>query len=296
MKTTGLFKCHIYKIHVETINDVINIVPFGDIHRFAPLCNVEKWYESIERMKSLDHDNTYFLGMGDYDDLMSASERAVFDNPKIHESTRETLDDFASAKTFELAKELDFMKGRIIGMLGGNHYYEFPSGMTSDHKLCEHLNTTYLGVSSVIRLSVSQGKRGSSSSLDIWAHHGMGASRLVGGSINRVEQMREGMHCDVYLMGHDHQRAAVPVDLLVPSGGGAGVFRVKRKTQWLCRTGSFLNAYQDGKASYIVDAARGPVNQGHIELQVSLNREEIKPTKAGRKRSDSLSLSVKALV
>lgn len=290
--TTGIFKCHEHRVKINSLKDRLTLVPFGDVHRFAPLCNVERWHESLDRMKSLE--NPIFLGMGDYDDLMSASERAIINNPKIHESTRETLEDFADSKTYELAQELDFMRGRLIGLVGGNHYFEYQTGITSDQKLCEHLDCPFLGVSTIIRLVLCYGKK--TASIDIWAHHGKGASRLIGGSINRVEQMREAMHADVYMMGHDHQRAAVPVDTLQPGTTRCGKFGVNRRTQWLCRTGSFLNAYEDGKAGYIVDACRGPVNHGHIELELSMRREEVREGKERKVKLDTVSIEINARI
>ena len=210
--TDGLFTLNEYEIQMPGYNQPIHIVPFGDVHRNAPSCNVEKWLDSLEQMKRLD--NAYFLGMGDYDDLMSASEREVFASPKVHESTRKSLDDFADAKTKDLAKELRFMKGKLLGLLGGNHYYLYQTGITSDQKLADKLDCRYLGCSSVIRAQLRmkgvQRSSASSFALDIWAHHGKGAARLVGGSFNRVEQMREAFHCDIYCV--DEQTEILSAD------------------------------------------------------------------------------------
>jgi len=269
--TTGILKLATHKIECPKWDEPIHIVPFGDVHRHAPMCNVKKWKRSLEKMKQLP--NAYFLGMGDYDDLMSASERAAFTSPKFHESTRETLDDFAKSKTFALAKELDFMRGRLIGLVGGNHFYPFQNGTDSDQLLCDHLDCPYLGVSAMIRLQFSVKKGGGKGmSVDMWAHHGKGASRLIGGSINRVEQMREALHADVYLMGHDHRRAAVPLSIMELTSGRNGL-HLKYRKQWLCRTGSFLNAYSDGEESYIVEACKGPVDLGYIVLTMTPTRD-----------------------
>lgn len=284
--TTGVFTLTHHRITDCKWGEPIHIIPFGDIHRHAPLCNVEKWKAALKKMAKLP--NAYFLGMGDYDDLMSASERALFASPRLHESTRETLDDFAKAKTFALAKELDFMRGRLIGLIGGNHYYEFPNGTNTDQLLCDHLDCKFLGVSGVIRLAFKVGKDSGTMAVDMWAHHGKGASRLIGGSINRVEQMREAFHCDVYLMGHDHKRAAVPVSIIELKNRGR-VLKTHHRKQWLCRTGSFLNAYEDGGEGYIVDACRSPVDQGYIVLTMT-------PTRSCKGGDDVKEIDIHALI
>jgi len=274
--TTGIFTLHKHTITFKKWNEPILLVPFGDVHRNAPLCNTEKWLESLDQMRKLK--NAYFIGMGDYDDLASASEREVFASPKVHESTRQSLDDFAKAKTKELGKELAFMRGRCIGLLGGNHFWDFPDGTNTDNMLCGLLDCRYLGVSSVIRLVfASASKHTSTIAVDLWAHHGKGASRLVGGSFNRVEQMREAFHADVYLMGHDHKRGAVPVTIMEPKEAN-GKLTIHHKKQWLCRTGSFLSAYANNEQSYIVDAAKGPVDQGYILLQMIPKRSQANGT------------------
>lgn len=274
MLTTGLFTLHRHEIKIKKIAPV-EIWPFGDIHRNAPMCHVELWKQFLEDAKAAvdDGKNVLFLGMGDYDDLMSASERALISNGKLHESTLETLEDFAKSKTYGLAQELDFMRGRLIGCLNGNHYFEFQSGITSDELLCDHLKCKFLGVSAMIRLTINyQGKK---HILDLWAHHGKGASRLVGGSINRVEQMRETMHADIYLMGHDHKKGVVPVDCLeLRDKDQYSGLRLHHKVQLLCRTGSYLRGYTPGKASYIADRCAAPCALGNIVIQVRPHHRE----------------------
>ncbi len=108
--------------------------------------------------------------------------------------------------------------------------------------------------------------------LDIWAHHGAGGSRLPGGSINRVEQMREISEADVYVMGHDHKRGGWPASPRLHLGNSSkSGLQLKSRQQWLIRSGSFLRSYEDGKRNYNVDSARGPCSIGHVELIVNVD-------------------------
>ena len=73
MQTTGIFTIHEFEIPISSFNEPIYLIPFGDVHRSAPLCHTEKWLEFLDWAKNKKR--CYFLGMGDYDDLASASER-----------------------------------------------------------------------------------------------------------------------------------------------------------------------------------------------------------------------------
>lgn len=275
MKTTGLFTLHKYKIPLAKVNKPIRLVLFGDVHRDAPLHAKDAWQDFLEYARGLK--DAYFLGMGDYVDSASTSERDCLRRASLHESTTTDLESLASAKVALLAKELSFMRGRLIGLIGGNHYFQFESGQTTDHKLCERLSCKFLGVSTFARLQFEC--NGTKQSFDVWAHHGAGGARLPGGSINRVDQMREWAVADLYAMGHDHKRGIFPANPQLrlehsSTKQADGGLWLKSRQQWLARTGSFLAAYQDGQRSYVVDGARGPCSLGHVELEITWRDEQ----------------------
>ncbi len=266
MKTTGIFSTHRYTINVPRAGVPMRLVFFGDVHRDSPLHAKDKWQEFLKYARGLK--NAWFIGMGDYLDSTSTSERECLGASHYHETLKTDLAQIAAAKVSLMEKELSFMKGRLVGLLNGNHYYQFESGINSDQKLCEKLGCKFLGVSSFVRLTfVSAGK---TANFDLWLHHGAGGARLPGGSINRVDQMREAADADAYAMGHDHKRSVVPANprLHLEHSSRSGLI-LRQKQQWLMRTGSFLKAYEDGEVSYNADAARGPCSLGHVELEVT---------------------------
>jgi hypothetical protein len=188
MQTTGIFTTHTFDIPFGKTNEPIYLIPFGDVHRSSPMCDEGRWMEFLAWAKTKPR--CYFLGMGDYDDLGSSSERLLLGNPNLHDSTVQTLENLYLKHTKRFVKEIEFMRGRIIGLLEGNHYGEFQNGTTTTQKMAEMMGCKYLGVSTFIRLSFkSKTNHKTCMATDIWAHHGKGASRLVGGSLNRVEQM-----------------------------------------------------------------------------------------------------------
>lgn len=269
MQTTGLFTTHKVEIEVTKLNEPIYLIPFGDVHRSSPMCHEGKWREFL--MWAKDKRRCLFLGMGDYDDLASASERKILVNKDLHDSTTATINKLYKSHVEQLSKELSFMNGKLIGLIEGNHYAEFPNGMTSTQMMAEKLDTKYLGCSAFIRLSFKYAKT-MTEAIDIWAHHGKGASRLVGGSLNRVQQMAEAAEADIYLMGHDHKKSVGMADRLFLSEG-SGHMNLRHRKQLYIRTGSFLKGYEADRVSYVADMALSPTNLGVVKIEITPRRK-----------------------
>lgn len=270
MKTTGIFTTHYFKIPVKKSDEVYYLIPFGDVHRSSPLCHVEKWKEFLEWAQKKER--SYFLGMGDLDDLISSKERVVFHNRTIHDSTIDTFDIMYKEYTERLAKELEFMRGKLIGMIEGNHFAVLKNGMTTTQYLCQLLDCKYLGCSSFIRLVFPYGGNGGTK-VDVWAHHGLGAARLVGGSLNKVQQMAEAAHADVYCMGHDHKKSVGTSSRLMLSGCGEKI-KLKHKKQLYVRTGSFLKGYEPEQVSYVADMALNPADLGVVKIEMTPKKKQ----------------------
>jgi hypothetical protein len=211
--------------------------------------------------------------MGDYDDLVSTSEREGLCSARMHDSTIKTIEDIYRQHTDRLAKEISFMKDKCLGLIEGNHYGVFQNGTTTTQRLCESLNCKYLGCSSFIRLTFAPTFHGNkTNSLDIWAHHGIGAGRLIGGSINNVARMMSAAEADIYLMGHDHHKSAAPVTRLRLNSGAK--LKLSHRKALLCRTGSFLRGFVPGEVSYVVDAAYSPTDLGVVKIEMTPRRDQ----------------------
>jgi hypothetical protein len=272
----------------KTESSKIRIGIFGDVHRDSPACDVGAWKEQLAEWKK--DPNMFFIGLGDYHDFASHSERIILDDPKLHESTKSRIDDWRAKTVDEYVQEISFMKDRILGLIEGNHRWKFGDGTTSTQRMCQKLNATYMGITGIIRLCLARGvvgKTNSSAAIDIWCHHGLGGSRLVGGSINRVEQMREVFpNMDMYILGHDHRRLAVPVSCLTITDTH-GAMAVKQKRQWLIRSGSYLKGYDPGKANYVCKALMPPSDLGSVTAEITLCRDQ-------RRGQDMLWADIKA--
>jgi hypothetical protein len=273
MKTCGLFEVHKFHIPNTILNKPVYLIPWGDVHRSSPMCHEEKWKEFLAWARSKK--DAYFLGVGDYDDLVSTSEREGLAGARLHDSTRQTVEQIYRQHTDRLVKEISFMKGRCLGLIEGNHYGVFQNGTTTTQRMCEALDCKYLGCSAFIQLTMD--RRGGTTAIDLWVHHGMGAARLVGGSLNRVQQMAEAAEADIYLMGHDHKKSVATITRLKLNHTGSSL-RLSHRKALLIRTGSFLRGYVPGKVSYVADAMMNPTDLGCVKIELTPRREDTKET------------------
>lgn len=263
MKQDGLFTLHHFRISAK-IGRPQRLICFSDVHREAPMHADDHWKRFLAYAKKKQ--GALFLGLGDYLDGCSTSERKVLG--ELHESTEASLAGVARGMTHQLANELAFTKGRMIGLIGGNHFYPLKEG-TSDSLLASLLQTNYLGCSAIIRLTFDLGIHGEVD-YDIGCHHGTGGGATPGATFNNLEKMLDRFDVDLVLSGHDHKKGCIPSHprmrpVTLPKGGLA----LREKTPWLGRTGSFLKSYVPGEVSYNVDAGRGPCALGHIEFEIT---------------------------
>lgn len=291
MKTTGIFTLHRHIIKFKKYGEGILLIPFGDVHRSSPLHHRDKWKEFLAWAKK--QKNAYFLGMGDYDDLTSTSERSVLSNSSIHESTRSTLDQLYIKQTEEFIDDISFMRGRLIGLIEGNHYSNLSSGITTTQYMALKMGCKYLGVSSFIRLCLE--KDGQSRSVDVWAHHGLGGGRKIGTSISKMEDLTRMADARIYLMGHDHKRQVAMTSRLSLSNGNTGL-NLQSQNIVMARTGSFLKGYENEKPSYITDACMPPSDLGAVTIVITPCRSTKNSTDQAGKREDKRWVEIGACI
>lgn len=224
----------------------------------------ERWLGKVRKDES-----GLFFGMGDYLDSISASERRHMNHrDSVHDSTYDNLNDFYKAKTDEFFEKIKFMKGRVIGLLEGNHYWTFDSGITTTQYLCQLLECKYLGVMTTTRV-VFRKMGGYSHKVDICAHHGNGGN-TVGSSFKSIEDLLKVEISDIYMMGDNHSIGVSPGEIRDP---GWNVFNPKNKTYLLCRTGGFLKGYLKEKSTYIADRGKPSKPSGAVEINLDFVAE-----------------------
>jgi hypothetical protein len=289
------YKVKSSRISLDGINDYIEVWFFGDIHRFTRSCDVDRWKLFLKRAGDdvkARPDRTFFVGMGDYDDFASTREKRELAH--MHETTIEGFDDIDAKRCRILAMEMKCMRGRFLGMIEGNHHWVRSDGKTSTMDLCERLDAEYLGWLCHYTLTFEWGKSSSSSSsVHIVLCHGRAGGRRAGASINQVEDMKLIFPAaDIYCYGHDHQRGAWPINVLLPvMSGGNGTektWRIRQKRQFLCRSGSFKKAYEDNTAGYEIGRLLKPADLGALKMKIGFRRN--------RKDGDAIITEIEAVI
>jgi hypothetical protein len=254
--------------------DKIKIWCFGDIHRFTKSCDDERWKWFLKRAKDSQDDNTYYIGLGDYCDFASTKERKAILGG-LHEQTIDDFDLIVQKRNRVLAAEMSFMKGRVLGLIEGNHTWRFKTGRTSTEDLCDRLETEYLGWLTHFSLRVKFKNHSNAVYVYIVACHGKSGGKTAGNTVNQVDDLRAIFPvADIYIEGHDHQRMARPMSVIIPSFARlTNEVKLKQKRQFLCRAGSFKKAYMPDSTSYEVGRLLKPADLGALLLNVSFHRD-----------------------
>lgn len=264
MRTPGVFTCHEHIIKVKSTKDPICFVPFGDVHYGAPLHARHEFARFCAWAKK--QKNAVFLGMGDYTEAYSTSEREIVRH--LHESNARTDKVRMAEMCDDLYEKIEFMKGRCIGLIEGNHFgYVGSGGQTTTEYLCNRLEAPYLGTCSHIKLRIDY--HGSETTVAILVHHGKGAGSTPGGSLNAVAKFGDVMECDIAIMGDDHH-----LGFWMDAKLDRKDKEVLQKPIAYIRSGSFLKGYEHGEASYIVDRAGRPRSLGWQPAYLHLRRNK----------------------
>lgn len=269
----GPYTVSTFKIHCK-LGETVRIIPIGDVHRTTKRCAESKYKENLERIKrEMLSKQVFIIGMGDYDDFMSMSERINIERCDLHETTEEKLDEVMDRHVEIFAKEWAPFKGRIIGLLEGNHYGRFfKTGITTTQKLCEKLGCEYLGSPAFVRIQLDVQGRHTRCAFDIFANH-VGTTkggRTKSGSINSVYKMLEIAEADVYYAAHDHQRWVYPTCRIRLTN--TGHVRTQDRHIIMARTGSFYLGYVDGQSNYVSEKMLSPANLGLTYTDVTVKR------------------------
>lgn len=193
--------------------------------------------------------NAWFLGMGDYTDAFSPSNRQKLVGAGLYDTALKSIDKGAKEMVDELYKRaLKPSRGRWLGLLEGHHYHRFQDGTTSDHYLAGLLQAKFLGTSAYVRLVFPRSSEaGSHGEVLVWCHHGAGSSTAVGGPINRIARVAAGFEADIYIMGHMHSKDAKTMDYIHPVFPSTGEPRLVHGTRLFAVSGSFLKGFIPGR-------------------------------------------------
>src|SRR3990167_1721984 len=152
------------------------IIPIGDVQWGSPDFPMEQFLAFLHWGMNR---NAYFLGMGDWMDFSSFTDRKVM--APMRDSTREVLDGMVEDKIGQLVKQVAFTKGRWIGFIEGNHQWTFRDGSCVEQLVAGALGSDFLGTMAFVRL-ISEDRPPLAFDADtiLCAHHGYGGGRTPG--------------------------------------------------------------------------------------------------------------------
>jgi len=254
----------------------LHIFFFGDTHDCAEDSDDDYIQELRRQSEKSPYECSLFLGIGDYGDFASTSERRSINHAGLHDTTIAKLDREAHDDLNKRVKSLEFMRGRLIGLHNGNHDWCMSNGKYASEILAERLGCRHLGYSAHSRIAVKQifPRGGTCSLITIFSSHGKGSGKLLGSPWNSLEQMSRIINnADLYAMGHDHSLGSIPdTRLEVVYNNKSKQSELKMVKRLFIRTGSSLRGYVPGKRSYISKALYKPCSLGFPQAIVSWKR------------------------
>jgi len=250
-------------------NQQFLLLPIGDVHYGAPHFPQEKF---VKHLKWGMEAGGYFLGMGDYMDFTSESQRKIV--MPLREETKKFIDEMVMTKVREFLDIISFTKGRWLGFIEGHHYWIMENGLSSDQVLAREMETDFLGVNCLLTILPPQNnKHMATASVGIYAHHGVGAYRTEGAHLNRLVDQLRTVNADVYIMGHTHAKMADTFDVMERCPDGT----LYRRNKTILRTGGWLSAYDN-----VVDIKNMPSDATHDKYLTSyVERKAYPPSTLG---------------
>lgn len=283
-----------HRINVEGPLTRVTICPLGDIQ-----WNGEKEslaFGPLQRhiQLCLTMPNPIFLGMGDYIDFASPSNRAKLAGAQLYAGPRRVIDQAVHRLVDEAYHDiLKPTKGMWGGLVSGHHLYPLQSGGNSDTKLCEYLEAPYLGFGgAIVQVQFSSPARlkRRPEHINIWMHHGEGAGIKVTSALAKLENISVAYEdVDVFLMGHQTKKSTAPILRLRPEFEGMAGFRFTNRDVYLVTTGGWEKGYLPGtpknlvSPSYVEQAIMTPTALGAALIHVrpyyhdSNNHQEWRP-------------------
>ncbi len=246
----------------------VRILPIGDVQFGAQGCDVERLQRHVEW--GMEH-GCYFIGMGDYLDVASPSNRRMLQETTLYDSVREMMDNKMEDELKKLLRLLGPTKGRWLGLVSGHHLWQFGDGSTSDTRLAQALDTKYMGDGAAVSIlkfvhqrPKKSGRYGTKmmGTAKIWYHHGMGGGQTSGAPINRLEHIAKTFYADVYLMGHQHRKVSTKLPFIDYEAGARGGIQFITRNRILACTGGFLKGYEMGTTNPLGQPTAGYVEKG----------------------------------
>ena len=187
----------------------------------------------------------YYIGMGDYIDFLSPSNRARLKASGLYDTAEDVIDQAATTLENELFKVLAPTRGRWITLVEGHHYYHHMDGTTTGQRMATFLGAKYGGDAVLTRVTFRKSETNHASvSTKLFIHHGVGSSSTLSGPLPRMERFAARCLAQVFFIGHYHTQDVKVFDALDISDHGMP--HLTHVTRCIVQTGSFMHGWQQG--------------------------------------------------
>lgn len=230
-------------------NNILRIVPVGDIHLGHSNSNLEKLKAVAQYI--LETENCVTILMGDLSETATkVSVGLGMFEEDIHIPEQLEL----LYKVFKPLAEAN----KILGVTTGNHELRVAMlvGLNPMEMLAKKLGVPYLGYQGYIKTDVGD------QTYHIMIHHGVGGGSSSGAKANSAEKLNKVAFADLYLSGHTHSKHFTE-DLIYYIDNESEELVAKRRCYVAC--GSFLE-YWGGYAEMKL-LQPTPTGVVHIELR-----------------------------
>ncbi len=248
----------------------VRLLPIGDLQIGTSGFNKQKFSEYIAWGQSI---GAYYIGLGDYADVASPSNRAILAKAfvDLYESPREAIDRAMEEQLAEVQEILYPTIGRWFGLVSGHHYWEFQDGTTTDTRLAEFLETKYMGDGAAMSfLRFEDEETGRQGEAKVYFQHGSGGATTPGGALAKLLRVAQVLHAHVYLQGHIPIKIStqLPWIDLNSTKGGNYVDKTHQRTLAVC--GGWMESWSIGskgpkgrpEASYAERGMMSPTSLG----------------------------------
>lgn len=258
-------------------------LPMDEV-RILPICDIQSGAKGADMERLARHvdwgvrNDCYFIGLGDYVDVASPSNRQTLSSIVLYDSVRDMMDRMGEENLKELLEVLMPTKGRWLGLVSGHHLWPFQDGTTTDTRLAQALETPYMGDAAAMTILHFQRTSDKGKNLygaaKIWFHHGVGTSTR--GVPPKLYQIAETFFAHVYLCGHVHRKASDKRPFIDYEVSANGRIREVSVNRILAACGGFLKGYELGTVnahgqpagSYVEKAMLAPTALGGVLLYV----------------------------
>ena len=246
------------------------IAPIGDIQWLGRREDLafDHLVEHIERGAGM---GALWLGLGDYIDFTSPSNRGIIRRSELYDNALRAIDDKAVELNSSLYEQVLYRTaGSWLGLVSGHHYHKLQDGSTTDHQLCRLLNAPFLGEdTALVRLTwrVSSNNteyEAHDQHVDIWLAHGKGAGQQPASPLIVLDRVAQYADADIYIMGHQTKKAYAAANRIVPVFPHGGEPYLIHRALHLVGSGGWSRGYITGQeaGTYVEKGIMRPVTLG----------------------------------